>query len=63
MAAMTENEFTQLWNERSTEVADQFYPKGRSGSRRGEFLRDQGVLLVKILGDLQESGLVEPDGR
>lgn len=55
---MTEDEFTQLWIKRSSEVADQFYPKGESGPRRGEFLRDQGVLLVKILPDLQARGIV-----
>lgn len=44
---MTEQEFRDLWIEAASGVADRFYPKGKS-DRRGEFLRDQGVLLVEI---------------
>jgi hypothetical protein len=53
---MTKREFQEIFIEASSEVADRFYPKGKS-SRRGEYLRDQGVLCVELmnrLGDLLE---------
>ncbi len=36
------------WAKVSEAVADEFYPKGES-ERRGEFLRDQGLLFAKFL--------------
>lgn len=53
---MTEQEFTELWNEKSEDVADMFYPKGHP--RRGEYLRDQGVLHSRILRELQALSVV-----
>lgn len=57
---MTQEEFTELWVGYSSEIADEFYPKGRS-DRRSEYLRDQGILHVKILRALQEKGVIESD--
>ncbi len=57
---MTQKEFSELWIECSSEIADEYYPKGIS-DRRGEYLRDQGILHVGILRKLQEKRLIEPD--
>lgn len=56
---MTVEQFTRIWVENSAEVADEFYPEGRRRSRRGEYLRDQAVLCVKILAALQGEGVIE----
>jgi len=68
---MTEDEFAQLWIECSTDVADQFYPRGiwvyftagrrprfRRGHYRGEYLRDQSVLYSKLIDVLKEKGVI-----
>lgn len=56
--ALTEEEFTAIFVEVSSEVADGVYPKGVS-TRRGEYLRDQAILHVKLLKKLQEKGIVQ----
>lgn len=53
---MNEAEFFALWTEHSTDVADKFYPKG--DYRRGEYLRDQAVLFVKITDALLDAGVL-----
>ena len=54
---MTEEEFLHLWVEESTPIADTYYPKG--SDRRGEYLRDQGLLHARVLAALMERGLIE----
>ena len=53
---VTEQEFTGLWVTESEEVADMFYPKGHP--RRGEYLRDQGVLHTRLLTALKDRGVI-----
>jgi hypothetical protein len=58
---MTEEEFFNLYVGCSTEVADQFYPKLKPygpNPGRGECLRDQGVLYVKLLDRLKEMRVI-----
>lgn len=50
-----EQEFQEMFIAASSEVADEFYPKGVS-KRRGEFLRDQAVLFVKLSKRMKEVG-------
>lgn len=59
-AVVTEETFLLLYNRCSAEVADRFYPKGRS-RRRGEWLRDQGVLAVKLIDELMAAGVIKDD--
>lgn len=44
---MTKERLKRLFTDAASDVADQFYPKGES-DRRGEFIRDAGLLWVKI---------------
>lgn len=64
---MTENEFKAIFLDCSEAVADRFYPKSETAhvggepsaqGRRGEYLRDQGVLYSKLLSTLIEVGLL-----
>lgn len=57
---MTEEEFTRLWIDVSSDVADEFYPKGIS-KRRGEYLRDQAILHVKLVQELSDRGLIQKE--
>lgn len=55
---MTEEEFQTVFIGCSSVIADQFYPKGQS-DRRGEYLRDQGVLYVALTSELRLRGIIE----
>ena len=55
--AMTEEEFHTIYTGCSAVVADKFYPKGQS-DRRGEYLRDQGVLYVTLVRELRYRGII-----
>jgi hypothetical protein len=62
---MTWEEFRDMFSVCSSQVADEFYPKGKSpaGKRRGEYLRDQAMLYVKLSQALKEKGLFDDDTR
>jgi len=59
---MTEGEFRELFLEASSAVADRFYPKGES-PRRGEYLRDQGLLLVYLTDELTDRGIIKEEEK
>lgn len=59
---MTEGEFRDILIECGSRVADQFYPKGEN-PRRGEFLRDLGLLGISLTTRLTEAGVIEEDAR
>ena len=54
---VTEEEFHDLWMNISSGVAGEFYPKGVS-DRRGEYLRDQAVIYIKLRSELRRRGLI-----
>jgi hypothetical protein len=60
---MTEEEFTGLFNRCGADVANRFYPKNgtasEGGARRGEFLRDLGVLCAGLIEALHATGVIE----
>lgn len=47
-----EQRFKQIYTDASSEVADEFYPKG--DKRRGAYLRDQAVLYSKLMPQLRK---------
>lgn len=62
---MSAEEFRRILIECGTEVADQFYPKnktaahgGEPSGRRGEFLRDLGVLGICLEKRLIDAGII-----
>lgn len=54
---MTPAEFQELFVEISEKIADEYYPKG-SSDRRGEYLRDQGILHAKLSEALTQKGVL-----
>lgn len=44
---MKKERLKKIFTDAASDVADQFYPKGKT-DRRGEFIRDVGVLWVKL---------------
>ncbi len=50
-------DFKQAFTDAASDVADEFYPKGET-DRRGEFLRDSAMILVKLLDNLKEQAAV-----
>jgi hypothetical protein len=60
---MTERQFMEVLRRATAEVADRYYPKGdgtepSAGGRRGEFLRDAGVMCVLMTAELQAAGFI-----
>jgi hypothetical protein len=55
---VTEEEFIKIFNSCSEMVADQYYPKGEPGSRRSEYLRDQGVLAALLAEAFTHEGII-----
>ncbi len=47
--------FRDIFVNAAADVADEFYPKG--DKRRGEFLRDQAMIYVKLLEHLSKEGI------
>jgi hypothetical protein len=54
---VTEEEFTMIFTTCSETVADKYYPKGRS-ARRGEYLRDQGMLAALLSVAFKQAGVI-----
>jgi hypothetical protein len=62
---MTKQEFDAIFTECGEEVADKLYPKndtaaqgGAPTPRRGEFLRDLGVLAAVLTDRFKQEGII-----
>lgn len=55
---LTEQAFTKLWIDISSDIADELYPKGCSGRSRGEYTAAQALLYARILTTLTERGYI-----
>lgn len=50
-------DFKRAFTDAASDVADEYYPKGKS-KLRGAFLRDQALILVKLLDNLKEESAI-----